>query len=99
MIDELEQRPECTVIRNGKNLGIATALNIGAQQVISLGCGWIITFDQDSRIGEGYPGLISAYIESSDPSKIGVVSPVYRDARLAVVCPFERIEWRPTDVS
>ena len=44
----------CTVIRNGKNRGIATALNLGVQRAISLGCEWIFTFDQDSRIGDGY---------------------------------------------
>ena len=37
VIDELEQRGGCTVIRNGKNRGIATALNLGVQRAISLG--------------------------------------------------------------
>ncbi len=93
VIDELEHRGGCTVIRNKKNLGIATALNIGVQRAISLGCEWIVTFDQDSRIGEGYiDGLISTYtdIESTDASRIGVVCPIYRDSRLGAVWPFPR---------
>lgn len=91
VIDELEQRGGCTVIRNQKNLGIATALNIGVQRAISLGCEWIVTFDQDSRIGDGYiDGLISAYGESSDPTRTGVVCPIYRDAQLGAVWPFPR---------
>jgi len=91
VIDELEQRGGCTVIRNRKNLGIATALNIGVQRAISLGCEWIVTFDQDSRIGDGYiDGLISAYVESGDPTRIGVVCPIYRDAQLGAVWPFPR---------
>ena len=91
VIDELEQRAGCTVIRNRKNLGIATALNIGVQRAISMGCEWIVTFDQDSRIGDGYiDGLISAYVESSDPTRIGVVCPIYRDAQLGAVWPFPR---------
>lgn len=91
VIDELERLGGCTVIRNGKNLGIATALNIGVQRAICLGCDWIVTFDQDSRIGEGYiNGLMSTYIQSSDASKIGVVCPVYRDTRLQVVCPLAK---------
>ena len=91
VIDELEQRAECTVIRNGKNLGIATALNIGVRHAISLGCEWIITFDQDSRVGEGYvQGLISTYMESSDPSKIGVVCPIYRDVGLGAMWPLPK---------
>ncbi len=91
VIDELEQRGGCTVIRNRRNLGIATALNIGVQRAISLGCEWIVTFDQDSHIGDGYiDGLISAYVESSDPTRIGVVCPIYRDAKLGAVWPFPR---------
>ena len=91
VIDELERRGECIVIRNGRNRGIAAALNLGVQLAISLGCEWIVTFDQDSRIGNGYiQGLISTYIESSNRSRIGVVSPVYRDARLQIVCPLAK---------
>ena len=91
VIDELEQGGACTVIRNGKNLGIATALNLGVQQAISLGCEWVLTFDQDSRIGDGYiDGLISAYFGANDPARIGVVCPIYRDAQLGAVWPFPR---------
>jgi rhamnosyltransferase len=91
MIDELEQQGGYTVIRNQKNLGIATALNLGMQRAISLGCEWIFTFDQDSRIGDGYiDGLISAYGESSDPTRIGVVCPIYRDTQLGAIWPFPR---------
>ncbi|MHB1938704.1 MAG: glycosyltransferase family 2 protein [Acidobacteriaceae bacterium] len=91
VIDELEQQGGCTVVRNQRNLGIATALNIGVQRAISLGCEWIVTFDQDSRIGDGYvEGLISAYIESNDPAKIGVVCPIYRDAGLGAVWPLPK---------
>lgn len=91
VIDELDQRGGCTVIRNHRNLGIATALNIGIQRAISLDCEWIFTFDQDSLIGDGYiHGLISAYVDSSDPTRIGVVCPIYRDAQLGAVWPFPR---------
>jgi len=91
VIDELEHRGGCTVIRNQKNLGIATALNIGVQRAISLGCEWIVTFDQDSRIGNGYiDGLISTYIESSDPTRIGVICPIYRDEGLGAVWPLPK---------
>lgn len=90
VIDEVEKQGGCTVIRNRKNLGIATALNLGVQRAILLGCEWIVTFDQDSRIGEGYiQELISAFIKSSEP-RIGVLCPVYRDAQLGAVWPFPR---------
>jgi rhamnosyltransferase len=91
VIDELEQSRQCTLIRNGRNLGIAAALNLGVQQAISQGCEWIFTFDQDSRIGKGYiEAMISAYTESNNPANIGVVCPIYRDAQLGAVWPFPR---------
>jgi rhamnosyltransferase len=91
VISELEQQGGCTVIRNGKNLGVAAALNVGVQRAISRGCEWIVTFDQDSRIEDGYiDGLISAYVESSDPTRTGVVCPIYRDAQLGTIWPFPR---------
>ena len=83
VVDELEQRPECTVIRNGKNLGIADALNIGIRLAISLGSEWIFTFDQDSQISDGYvEKMLAAHEEASKESKVGMVFPAYQDAQL-----------------
>jgi rhamnosyltransferase len=91
VLNGLEPTTACTIIRNHRNLGIATALNIGIQRAISLGCSWIVAFDQDSRIREGYiDALISTYMESGDPSRIGVVCPVYRDSRLGALWPLPR---------
>ena len=37
-------------IKLGKNLGIAKALNIGAENAINDGFKWLLTMDQDSKI-------------------------------------------------
>jgi len=36
-------------IENHDNLGIAKALNIGAEKSLQMGCDWLLTMDQDSR--------------------------------------------------
>ena len=83
VVADLELLDRCEVIRNRKNLGIATALNIGIQRAISLGCEWIFTFDQDSQVTGGYTEkMLRAYEEASRGSKMGMVFPAYRDARL-----------------
>ncbi|SED44302.1 glycosyltransferase [Pseudomonas anguilliseptica] len=42
------------VLQNGRNLGIATALNKGIDLAIEKGYEWVATFDQDSEILPGY---------------------------------------------
>lgn len=83
VFDDLERLPGCAVIRNGSNLGIAEALNIGIRHAISKGCEWIFTFDQDSQIPEGYVDkMLHAHQEASKRSSVGMVFPIYRDTRL-----------------
>lgn len=84
-IEALELVTGCTVIRNGKNLGIATALNIGIQRAISNGFPWIITFDQDSQICDGYvEAMLSTHKETSIHSRVGMLCPRYKDMRLGI---------------
>lgn len=45
------------LIALGKNLGVATALNVGARRAVETGCRWIVTFDQDSK---PQPGMVAA---------------------------------------
>ncbi len=75
-----------TLIRNGKNLGIAAALNIGIRHAISKGFLWIITLDQDSQIRDDYvESMLSAYSKASAYTKVGIVCPRYEDARSGVL--------------
>ena len=63
-------------INNNKNLGVATALNIGAQYAIDHGYNWVITMDQDSDISVE---IIQQMLEFANKQKIlddiAIISP------------------------
>ena len=91
VIYDLERMDVCTVIRNHKNLGIATALNIGIRRAIAMGFPWIVTFDQDSQIPSGYvEAMLSGYDEAAEHCRVGMLCPRYRDARLGRLLPTRR---------
>lgn len=68
------------LIENGENLGIAEALNQGVRWAKSKGYPWVILFDQDSRITDGFVCQMFAAWESH-PERERVVSihPKYVD--------------------
>lgn len=85
VLDDLELLRGCAVIRNGKNVGIAAALNIGIRHAISLGYDWIAIFDQDSKICDGYfEEMFATYRQAKNPESIGILYPRYRIARLGI---------------
>ena len=87
-IEGLRSLDGCTVLCNGKNLGIAAALNIGIRQAISLGFSWIVCFDQDSAIGEGYmEAMLAAGREAERQGRVGLICPRYIDEGLGVFLP------------
>jgi rhamnosyltransferase len=64
------------LIRNGANLGIATALNLGIRQALQTGCQWVATFDQDSSIPEHFfEGLFQAYHQCPLAERTGMIVP------------------------
>ena len=75
-----------TVLRLGKNVGIAKALNIGLQHARDQGCLWLATFDQDSR---AYPGMLAAMARAladyPESPRVGLIAPVHVDRRAGVV--------------
>jgi len=52
------------LIENGENLGIAEALNQGVRWAISEGHQWVVLFDQDSKITDGFIEKMVATWES-----------------------------------
>ena len=79
-LQELDTRPGCTVIRNRQNLGIAAALNLGVNHAIEAGCDWIATFDQDSRVSDGFISqMLETYQQAPHPEKIAVIAPTCVD--------------------
>ncbi|HKR28985.1 MAG TPA: glycosyltransferase family 2 protein [Terriglobales bacterium] len=79
-ISEIEEQSSCSVIRNGRNLGIAAALNIGFRFAIDRHYEWIVTFDQDSTVTDGF---ILALLGTADAASApALISPTYFDRQL-----------------
>lgn len=83
-------------VYNGENLGIATALNIGAKLAIKEDYKWTITMDQDTTFQNSDILKIKDYIVSNDMSDIGIVSP-WHNTKLHVDKPKDNIDF-PIDV-
>ncbi len=67
---------------NGSNLGIAGALNRGAQHAISEGFRWLLTMDQDSYIPQGYvQKFFETYELSKEKDKIAILAPTHFDKK------------------
>jgi rhamnosyltransferase len=76
VVEAVERVAGVELIRNGSNLGIATALNIGIRRALQGGARWVATFDQDSAVPEDYfKNLFGAYEKCPDPEKVGMLAP------------------------
>jgi rhamnosyltransferase len=68
-----------SVVRRPSNDGIATALNDGIERAIRAGAEFVITFDQDSRVEEGFVrDLVAAHDAATRTgARVGLVVPEY----------------------
>jgi rhamnosyltransferase len=79
-VNEASRKYECEVISNGRNLGIAAALNLGVRYAESLGFDWVALFDQDSLVvGSFVASMLNAYEKNGTPEKIAIIAPRYID--------------------
>ena len=70
----------CVVIRNCANLGIGAGFNAGIRYALQAGYDWVATFDQDSRIPEGYfTALLTSLQACPDAERVALVAPRLRD--------------------
>jgi rhamnosyltransferase len=66
------------LIENGENLGIAEALNQGVRWAISEGYSWVILFDQDSKITDGFiEQMFAVWGGHPQRERIGSIQPKY----------------------
>lgn len=73
------------VIENGENLGIAEALNQGVGWAKSKDYPWVILFDQDSRITDGFiRQMFAAWEAHPDRERVGSIHPRYADRETGV---------------
>lgn len=75
IIETIKVFDNSTYIFNGENLGIAKALNIGAEEAIKDGFKFLFTFDQDSKATPGMIETMISFLEENDYSSIGILSP------------------------
>ena len=71
------------LVEVAKNLGIATALNIGISRAEALGTEWVLLFDQDSQVTDGFTvTLLNAFKSTPDEDRLAILIPRYVDKRL-----------------
>lgn len=74
-------RPGVTILENGRNLGIAAALNQGMGLLAAEGYGWVLTLDQDSLLETGcVAALLDRLAEDSDPERVAMIGANRTDA-------------------
>jgi rhamnosyltransferase len=77
---QASQKHGFRLIENAENLGIAEALNQGVRWAQSQGFPWVILFDQDSKITEGYlASMFETWTSRPDRDRIGSIHPNYKD--------------------
>ena len=94
--NNIKNNKKIKYVFNGDNLGIAKALNIGANLAIKDNFKWLITMDQDTSFQNDDINRIKEYIENNDMQNIGIVSPWHK-TKLHVEKPKEKIDY-PLDV-
>lgn len=79
------------LVRFGKNLGIAAALNVGIHTAISEGFDYVLLSDQDSVPA---PDMVSGLLRASAAltqrgMRVGAVGPTYTDLHTGITFPFQ----------
>lgn len=64
-------------VANPSNLGIAKALNMGAELAVKKGYSWLLTMDQDSFVNSDMIRILCEFIEHNENQRIGMVSPFH----------------------
>jgi rhamnosyltransferase len=62
-------------VANGENLGVARALNIGAEEALARGCDFLLTMDQDSSAAPDMVNGLLTCLAGRDRSRVGIIAP------------------------
>jgi rhamnosyltransferase len=77
IVARMHNLPGVVYIPKYSNLGVATALNIGAEQAVAAGCDFLLTMDQDSRAD---PDMVSRMLDclaGEDLASLGIIAPFH----------------------
>ncbi|MEM1589567.1 MAG: glycosyltransferase family 2 protein [Candidatus Bathyarchaeia archaeon] len=78
ILDSAAKQHKCRLIINKENLGIATALNQGAEFALDIGLFWVAFFDQDSLVMPSYLKVMRHIYESyGNQPRIGIIGANY----------------------
>jgi rhamnosyltransferase len=73
------------LIENEENLGIAEALNEGVHLAKKQGHPWVMLFDQDSTVTDGFVDqMLSAWESHPDRERVGSIHPRYLDPQTGI---------------
>ena len=76
-VSALETISEVRYLPNARNLGVATALNIGSRRAIEDGYEWLLTMDQDSTPTPGMVASMLRCLSLPRAQHIGLISPFH----------------------
>jgi rhamnosyltransferase len=69
-----------TLVCNFENLGIATALNIGARRAVAEGFAWALLLDQDTEVDHDMvESLLATHASFPDGDRVAIVGTRFRD--------------------
>jgi GT2 family glycosyltransferase/O-antigen/teichoic acid export membrane protein len=75
------RQPHAVLIENDRNLGIARALNQGAEAAHARGCAWLLAFDQDTEPApELLAELAAVFANHPGRERLAVIGAAYRGA-------------------
>ena len=73
--DRIPKSKKIEYIFKNENLGVATAMNMGAEKALEEGYKWLLTMDQDTTFKKGVMDKMKEVILKEDTSKVGIVTP------------------------
>lgn len=82
LLHEAQRDLGFVLVENRENLGIAEALNQGIQRARENGYPWVILFDQDSSVPDGFvDGMFEAWEHHPERARVAAIHPRYRDPK------------------
>ena len=73
--DRIPKNDKIKYIFKNENIGVASAMNLGAELALTEGYKWLLTMDQDTTFKKGVIAKLKEVITTKDMKKVGIVTP------------------------